>query len=96
MVALVRSAVKRLGEARHVVLRLCPADAEALATVLAERGPGAVSPIASAQIEIRPDGSLERGDCVVEGDLASVDGRLSSRVEELRRALAEEILEDAQ
>jgi flagellar biosynthesis/type III secretory pathway protein FliH len=38
--------------------------------------------------------SLGRGDCLVEGEVGSVDGRIATRLEELRRALAEEHLEE--
>jgi flagellar assembly protein FliH len=40
------------------------------------------------------DAALERGDCLVEGDVGSVDGRVATRIEELRRALADEHLEE--
>jgi flagellar assembly protein FliH len=94
MVALARSAVRRLGEARVIKVRLAPADAQAVSAVLAARGAAAVAPIASAQIEVVADSSLERGDCVVEGELGTVDGRLETRLDELRRALSEELGED--
>jgi flagellar assembly protein FliH len=91
MVALARSAVRRLGESRVIKVKLAPADAQAVSAVLATRGAGALAPLASAQIEVVADASLERGDCVVEGELGTVDGRLETRLEELRRALAEEL-----
>jgi flagellar assembly protein FliH len=91
MVALARSAVRRLGESRVIKVKLAPADAQAVSSVLAARGAGALAPLASAQIEVVADASLERGDCVVEGELGTVDGRLETRLEELRRALAEEL-----
>jgi flagellar assembly protein FliH len=94
LVALVRSTIRRLGEARKLVVKLAPADAEAVQAVLAARGPSAVSTVATAQIEVVADASLGRGDCVVEGDVGSVDGRIATRLEELRRALAEEHLEE--
>lgn len=94
LVALVRSTIRRLGEARKMTVRLSPADAEAVSTILAARGPSAVSTVATAQIEIAADASLGRGDVVVEGDVGSVDGRIATRVEELRRALADEHLEE--
>jgi len=94
LVALVRSTIRRLGEARKMVVRLSQADAEAVNAILAARGPSAVSTVATAQIEIVADGSLERGDCMVESDVGSVDGRIATRLEELRRALADEHLEE--
>jgi flagellar biosynthesis/type III secretory pathway protein FliH len=40
-----------------------------------------------SRVEIVADPSLGRGDCLVEGDLVTVDGRLNARIEELRRVL---------
>jgi flagellar assembly protein FliH len=77
-----------------MVVRLSPADAEAVTAVLTARGPAAVTSVASAHIEVLADNTLERGDCLVEGDVGSVDGRIATRIEELRRALADEPLED--
>jgi flagellar assembly protein FliH len=94
LVSLVRSTIRRLGEARKMVIKLSPADAEAVSAVLAARGPSAVTSVATAQIEVIADGSLGRGDCLVEGEVGSVDGRIATRLEELRRALAEEHLEE--
>jgi flagellar assembly protein FliH len=94
LVALVRSTIRRLGEARKMVVKLSPADAEAVNAVLAARGPSAVTAVATAQIEVVAEPSLGRGDCLVEGEVGSVDGRIATRLEELRRALAEEHLED--
>jgi len=93
LVSLVRSAIRRLGEARQIVVRLCPQDAVAIDALLAARSPTAVSSVATAQIEVIADAKLARGDCLVEGDLGTVDGRIATRLEELRRALADEALE---
>lgn len=87
LVNLVRSAVKRLGETRKVAIHLSPADARALSAVIEERGAQAVASAAVAKVEIVADGSLGRGDCLVEGDLVTVDGRIAARMEELRRVL---------
>jgi flagellar assembly protein FliH len=87
LVGLVRSAVRRLGESRHIKLHLCPEDARLVDDVLKQDGSQAISPVAAAQIEVVSDPSLQRGDCVVAGDLGTVDGRINTRLEELRRAL---------
>lgn len=87
LVNLVRTAVKRLGETRKISIHLCPADAQALTAVLESRGPQSVGPATISKVEILPDGSLGRGDCLVEGDLVTVDGRINARMEELRRVL---------
>ena len=83
----VRSAVRRVGESRRIIVRLCPEDAEALNAATkgnyAELGGGV------ARVEIISDASFGRADCVVEGDLGEVDARLDSRLNELRRALTD-------
>jgi len=40
------------------------------------------------QAKIIADPGLERGDCIVESELGNVDGRLSVRLSELKRAVA--------
>ena len=87
LVNLVRSAVRRLGESRKISIRLSPADAQAIGAAVESRGPQAVAPASISKVEIVPDGSLGRGDCLVEGDLVTVDGRINARIEELRRVL---------
>ena len=87
LVGLVRSAIRRLGESRHIKLQLCPEDARLVEEVLKQDGAQAISSVAAAQIEVIADASLQRGDCVVAGDLGTVDGRINTRLEELRHAL---------
>ena len=82
--ALVRSAVRRLGDARRLVIRLNPADAARLDTSDGRQKLG----LSLMQVELVSDPSLEPGDCVVESDQATVDGRLSTRLDEVRRGLA--------
>ena len=88
----VRSAVRRLGESRRISVRLCPEDAEAVNTATnrnsSELGGGV------ARVEIVADATLSRGDCVVDGELGSVDGRLDTRLHELRRALTDPAVEE--
>lgn len=80
--ALVRAAVARLGAAQKIKIRLSPTDREA---VEAAAGDGGLSGVGLAQIEIVADTNLTPGDCLVESDAAMVDGRLGTRLEELRR-----------
>jgi len=87
LVNLIRTAVKRLGDTRKISVHLSPPDAQAMTTVLESRGTQSVAPATVTKVEIIPDGSLGRGDCLVEGDLVTVDGRINVRMEELRRAL---------
>jgi flagellar assembly protein FliH len=82
--ALVRSAVRRAGESRRVAVRLAPEDAALLAS---DAGRGAVDGVTAARIEWIPDPSLQPGDCLVETDFGQVDGRLGTRLAEIRRAV---------
>jgi flagellar assembly protein FliH len=81
--SLVRSAIRRVGEARTVTIRLAPADLEQLE---AAGGGERVGP-ASAKIELVADPTLSVGDCLVESELGMVDGRLETRLQELRRGI---------
>jgi flagellar assembly protein FliH len=96
LVNLVRSAVRRLGESRRIAIHLSPTDAQALSAVIESRGPQAVAQAAISRVEIVADASLGRGDCLVEGDLVTVDGRINARIEELRRVLEASATENAE
>jgi flagellar assembly protein FliH len=87
LVGLVRNAIRRLGESRHIKLQLCPEDARLIEEALNKDGAQSISSVAAAQIEVSVDPSLQRGDCLVTGDLGTVDGRINTRLEELRHAL---------
>lgn len=82
--ALIRSAVQRVGESRKVCVRLCPSDVSKLD---AGGGKAAVG-LSVAQLELIPDTALSPGDCVVDGDFGAVDGRIETRLEELRRVVS--------
>lgn len=81
---LVRSAVRRLGEVHRVTIHLAPVDAEALRVAAGEPPLGGLG---IAKVDIVADTNLTPGDCLVESDAATVDGRLGTRIEELRRVL---------
>lgn len=89
-ISLARAAIRRAGESRQLVLRMHPEDALAVET--AEGGAASLAP-GVASIRVVPDPSLSRGDCVVEGDHGLVDGRLSTRLAQVRRAI-EGVLEE--
>jgi hypothetical protein len=94
MMGTVRSAVRRLGESRRITVRLCPEDAELLTKE--NKQPGDVAGLSAARVEVVADPALGRGDCLVEGDLGSVDARLDTRFAELRRVIAEDAAEGAE
>jgi len=96
LVNLVRSAVRRLGESRRIVVHLSPTDAQAMNAIIESRGAQAVAQAAISKVEVVADASLGRGDCLVEGDLVTVDGRINARIEELRRVLDASADEEAE
>lgn len=81
--SLVRAAVRRAGDSRRVVVRVAPEDLELLQGGHA----GALDPAGAARLELLADRALSRGDCVVEADFGRIDGRLETRLSELRRAV---------
>ncbi len=85
--ALIRSALRKAGEAREVRVRLAPADEVRIREALEER-PDALS---MASVRLESDGSLCTGDCIVEGEFGSVDGRLTTRLDELQSAVSEAV-----
>lgn len=80
--SLVRSAIRRLGESRRITVRLCPTDAAAVQAA-GEGSP--LSGLAIAKVEVMADSTLSPGDCIVDGEHGTVDGQLSSRLDEVRR-----------
>jgi hypothetical protein len=91
LTGLIRSALGRLGESRKVQLRLHPTDA---ANVQAAGDTGTWAGLSIARVEIRPDASLSPGDCIVDGEQGTVDGRVATRLEEVRRILSRALTED--
>jgi flagellar biosynthesis/type III secretory pathway protein FliH len=91
LTGLIRSAVARLGESRKIQLRLHPSDA---AKVEAAGDGGPLAGVAIARVEIRPDATLSPGDCIVDGEQGTVDGRVATRLEEVRRILTRALAEE--
>ena len=94
LTGLIRSAIGRLGESRKIQVRLCPRDAEAVAAAGAADGVDeGVAGMTLARVEIRADATLTAGDCIIDGEHGTVDGRLSTRLEEVRRVLSRALAE---
>jgi flagellar assembly protein FliH len=82
--SLVRSALRKAGDSRRVVVRVSPGDASALESGRDRLGDGV---LAAARVEIVADAALGPGDCLVETDFGQVDGRLATRLAEAKRAV---------
>jgi len=91
LTGLIRSAIGRLGESRKIQVRLHPSDAEAVET--AEGADEALAGMTLARVEIRADATLSPGDCIIDGEHGTVDGRLSTRLDEVRRTLSRALAE---
>lgn len=90
--ALVRSAVRRLGEEHRVTVHLAPSDIQLVRAAAGEAGGTDFGfNLGIAKVEMFPDTNLTPGDCLVESDAATVDGRLGTRLEEIRRVLSNAI-----
>jgi flagellar assembly protein FliH len=81
IVDMIRPALEHVADSSSVRLRLHPED---LALVREHAAQSAVS-----VPELVPDGSLERGDCMVDSNGRSVDGRVTTGLERLREHLQE-------
>lgn len=90
---LIRSAIRKLAESRTVTVRLSPGDLDRINAAGGTFGLGSLS---VAEILLRPDDSLKTGDCIVEGELGSVDGRLDRRIEELWKVVAGQLTDEVQ
>jgi flagellar assembly protein FliH len=81
---LVADAVRQSMGRKHIVVRLNPADREALTA----DGRPVESAIANAEaVEFVDDPSVGRCGCVVESNMGVVDAQLDKQLEQLRRAL---------
>jgi type III secretion protein L len=80
----VAQALAHAGDPRDVVVRLNPADLEAI-----ERGkPRLIERVKKARsLTFRGDDQVARGGCIVETELGIVDARLSTQLEAIERAL---------
>ncbi len=80
----VRSALEQVAVASTTRVRVNPLDAQVLQTTIREIVP---APDEAAALEIIPDGSIERGGCVVESDRGIVDARLRTQFDEVQARL---------
>lgn len=81
---LVEEAVRQTMARSHIVVRLNPADREALTQ---EGRPLESLFDAAAAVEFVDDASVSRCGCVVESNMGLVDAQLDKQIEQLRRAL---------
>ncbi|MBD3293274.1 MAG: hypothetical protein GF393_10140 [Armatimonadia bacterium] len=80
----VGAALEQVAAASETRVRVHPLDAQVLQESIREIVP---APDEAAALEIVPDGSIERGGCVVESDRGIVDARLRTQFEEMQTRL---------
>jgi flagellar assembly protein FliH len=85
--SMIKSAIRRAGESRALVVRLSPGDCARVQ----DSGESAFS---LGRVQLVADETLSVGDVVVATDHSSIDGRLGTRLTEVRRELAQTLKED--
>lgn len=80
LVAMIRVALDRLGEAGQVTIRLHPAEFEAVSAARA-------STLAGDHVTLLADSRVGRGGCRVESDYGSVDAGIDAQIQEIGRVL---------
>jgi flagellar assembly protein FliH len=80
LIAMARVALDRLGESEQVTIRLHPDD-------FAATGAARVSRAMGTSVTVVEDARLERGSCLVESQLGTLDVSVDSQIEEVARAL---------
>jgi flagellar biosynthesis/type III secretory pathway protein FliH len=85
IVPAVRAHLEPLRRARRLRLRVHPDDASALAAALSEDA----LPVSAEVLQLEPDHAVQRGGCVVDSDLGTVDARLEVQLAAFERALRE-------
>lgn len=84
LLSLIRSAITRAGEANQITVRLSAMDSDALRLAGHDL---TSSNFSLAKVTVVADPNLGAGDCVVETNLGTVDGRLSTRLAEMRETV---------
>ncbi|MDX2013833.1 MAG: FliH/SctL family protein [Myxococcaceae bacterium] len=85
--ALIRGAVRKVGDAREIVVKVSADDHRRL-----QDSPG--SSLSLGTVTLAIDETLSPGDVVVESEFHGVDARLDTRLDELRRELRASLQQD--
>lgn len=80
----VRAALREISAARHVTIRVNPYD---ISHIRSHLGSLSESMSSAAVLDVRPDDSLHRGDCLIDSDIGSLDARLATQLNALREQL---------
>ncbi len=80
LIAMARVALDRLGESSKITIHLHPEEFQ-------EIGAPRVSRLMGTSVNVLSDARLERGACLVESDLGTLDVSVDAQIEEVARAL---------
>ncbi|MDR2366676.1 MAG: HrpE/YscL family type III secretion apparatus protein [Deltaproteobacteria bacterium] len=86
VVGLVKKALKTMRDDRKILVRVSPEDESAVRTALVGTSEGWAS-----FLDVRGDGRLSRGDCVLESDLGVVEASVETQLRNLSEALKNSI-----
>ena len=81
IVSLVRKALSTMRDDRRVVVKVSPEDEPAVREALLGAAQG------SAFLDVRPDGRLQKGNCLLESELGVVEGSVEAQLKSLSAAL---------
>lgn len=84
LVGIVKNALRSMTEAKQVTLRVHPQDLDLIKKRTEEFAAFLSS---SAVLDLRPDDTIVRGDCLVDSDLGSLDARLATQLTSLKQQL---------
>ena len=84
MMSLVRSALRESGDAKILRLSLHPKDHQNITKALED---GQFREISLTQLELVPDAALDRGDVLVATDFGQIDGRVQTRLKEIKTSI---------
>ncbi|WP_213182010.1 FliH/SctL family protein [Desulfosarcina cetonica] len=88
----IKQALEKVADPRHLILRLHPEDIETVESVkaeLVEADDGDVT------LRIQPDGAIQKGGCVIETQLGDIDARIDQQLKIIESLLTEQLTNPA-
>lgn len=83
----VRMAMEKVTNPRHLVLRLNPADIEAITAIKSEL----IADDADMSLSLQPDSAIQRGGCIIETQLGDVDARIDQQIKMIETLLTDKL-----
>ncbi len=83
---ILRKSLKKIVGANSIIIKLHPEDYESLSTETKKY----LSSDAFTNVKFEQDPNMQRGGCFVETEIGNVDGRLNTRISELKRIIQDQ------